>query len=434
MELVNQVNKQEMLRLVHWNCRSFSNKINFKRYIVDTHPDIIALQETWFKDSSYKPNFQSYSTIHKVRPDNQKGGGISFIICNTINYRLKTLKPYKNPVMEIQCITVQLKNSEVDIVNIYSPPTTFVKKEFNHYKKQLKNKFIICGDLNAHHTTWDPEYPMINQAGTELNQILNSDTNLCIATPPGLITHTDTNGQTSTLDLLLCNPALLTAFEITTAPDFGSDHDPVIANIEISPNKTVTGKRPKWKIIKKNWPQWIESLEWPTQNQLIERVPGDLEQDYHNFTKSITEASTEYFKKTSNKTKYNIHKPWWNEQCSKATALRRRAKRRFQRSRTVENRIEYRKRHAEAMRTHKYHKKQFWIKYVSTLNSNSKPGEVWTAVKKMSGKNKVSFHPLTENGIHHFTKEAKAQIHVNYFQSQMYSRKKLNILSTSLIL
>ena len=423
---------QNNLRLVHWNCRSFQNKIEFKRYISTAHPDIVALQETWYKDSSYKPNFPSYTTQHKVRGpqhNKTKGGGLAFIISNCINYRVKTLKEYNNPELEVQCITIQLKKSSLDILNVYAPPGKLTKKELIHYKKQLNKTYIICGDFNAHHPTWDPENHNTNKEGIELNDILNDDDSICIATPPGLITHTCTKEgatSTSTLDLTLCNPALLPSFDIKTIPDYGSDHDPVIATIEINPNKTIRGKRPRWKLENVNWQNWKTKLEKPTNEQLKSRQPGDLEKDYKNFTSSIQEASEETFKKTGKKAKYNIHKPWWNEQCSRATALRRRAKKRYQRNKTPYNRTEYKKRHAEANRTHKYFKKQFWVKYVSTINSSTKTGEVWTVIKKMSGKHRTMFHPIQHENSFHYDKETKAKLLAKQFQSQMYKNEEEN--------
>ena len=429
---MEDINFQNNIRLIHWNCRSFSNKINFKKYISDTQPDIVALQETRYRENSHKPTITSYSTLHKVRPNNGNGGGLLLAISNSLNYRVKTLKPHPNPSIELHCIAVQLKNSEVDIVNVYAPPNTFRKEEFMSYKKQLNKNYIICGDFNAHHETWDPGRPS-NKEGQELNEILDTDDNICIATPPGLITHTDSNGSTSTIDLILCNPALIPLFNITPAPDFGSDHTPIIANIEIYPNKVIRGKRPKWKLDSGKWKTWKSNLTYPKSCPTT-RQPGDLEQDYHNFTTSIIKACQGNFKKTSNKVKYNMQKPWWNEHCSKATALRRRAKRKFQRTKSLVDRIEYRKRHAEATRTHKHYKKLYWAEYVASLSSNTTTGSVWTAVKKMTGTYRQSFQPLKKNQELFFSKEEKAQIHTKSFQKQMYSTNKKqydkDILST----
>ena len=128
----------------------------FSKYLTTTAPDIIALQETWLKSNIHKfnthssPKFSTYTPIRSDR-DHKRGGGVMFYVKDYIIYTEKKLQQFPNGKMETQCISVKLKTSEIDILNVYIPPDIrLYKTEFLHYINQLQRNFIICGDMNAH--------------------------------------------------------------------------------------------------------------------------------------------------------------------------------------------------------------------------------------------------------------------------------------------
>ncbi|CAL4223859.1 unnamed protein product, partial [Meganyctiphanes norvegica] len=170
---------------VHWNCRSLKRKkLVLRDFLRKRNPDIVALQETW-NTSENPPKFTTYDTIKKDRPK-KKGGGLMFIIKNTLTYRIKQITPYRDAKIEYQCITIISKKSETDILNMYIPPnTTLEQEEFLHYLNQLQNQFIICGDMNGRHRLWEPSsYRNNNPIGNVLCEILDNHDNITLATPP----------------------------------------------------------------------------------------------------------------------------------------------------------------------------------------------------------------------------------------------------------
>ena len=61
-------------------------------------------------------------------------------------------------------------------MNYYNPYTVLSKTEFYHYFNQLGRKFIIVGDMNAHHSLWEPlKDGGSNQSGRILYDILHYD-------------------------------------------------------------------------------------------------------------------------------------------------------------------------------------------------------------------------------------------------------------------
>ena len=155
-----------------------------------TRPHIVALQETRLSKNSKISKFVSYDTIRLDRPIAKKAaGGIAFLVLNTISYNIKSLTPFPNGKLEIQCITIKQDNKSIDIVNIYDNDGSLKTEEFNHYFKQINKEFMIVGDFNGHHHRWEPtKNPVPNTCGRSIVKLLEEHENLCLITPPRL-TH-----------------------------------------------------------------------------------------------------------------------------------------------------------------------------------------------------------------------------------------------------
>ena len=309
------------------------------------------------------------------------------IIKKELKYRFKYLTPYIGGKIEIQCINIKLKNSEIDIMNVYTPPNPqFSKEEFIHYLNQLNKNFVICGDLNSHHRAWEPNLKQrVNRNGNTLKQILDEHPNIILATPPDLPTYMHVYiGKTACIDLCLCCPTLLPKLSVNTQADMGSDHLPVLVKMQISPEKVARGRRKKWKTKNANATTWTA---WQTNvNNFPPQVYDPLEDRYKHLKESILTPSAEIFKKSSDKIETKHNYPWWNEECSRVTALRKRARRRVEKSRNKTSRQdnirEYRRINALAIKTLMDTQKSFWANYTGKITARSPPKEIWDMTKK----------------------------------------------------
>ena len=81
---------------------------------------------------------------------------------------------------------------------------------------------------------------------------------------------------------------------------------------------------------------------------------------------------------------------WFDNECQKAIRLQRAALKRFQKQPTTPNLIEYKLNRALAHRVIKAVKKECWQKYVSRLNSSSKPKAIWEMIWKIAGKHQAT--------------------------------------------
>ena len=158
---------EENLEILQWNARGISNNDSDLRALFTTHtPQIVAIQETWLKYKEGENNTPHYSCYNPYRMDrkigNKKYGGILMLIRTDLLYNKKILKPYKTNngilgTLEIQAITIKSNSQEIDIVNIYNPPSNNLTiTEFKHYFSQINKNYFIVGDFNAHHHLWEP--------------------------------------------------------------------------------------------------------------------------------------------------------------------------------------------------------------------------------------------------------------------------------------
>ena len=139
----------------------------------------------------------------------------------------------------------------------------------------------------------------------------------------------------------------------------------------------------------------------------------------------IINPANDIFKKSSDKLKERFCKPWFNEECKKAAALRKRAKRRMENTQSRGNINEYRRLNASATRIFNTNFKNFWEKYLSKLSAQKPMKENWEIIKKMKGKKRNYNPPLIKGGTYHYTKQERAAIHNNYFKSTMTKRNRI---------
>ena len=414
------------ITIVQWNSRSLKRRISeFKLFLYTRKPDIVAIQETWYKNKNKTPTFISYEHIRKDRI-NRPAGGIMLLMRDHLQYEEKAITEYNgNKSLEVQVITVKMQNSTMDVVNIYNPKTTLNEREFQHYMSQVSNQYIMVGDLNGHHHMWDPERNGApNQCGRVLHDIVINSNNIAIATPPSLPTYTNSyTGESSTIDLILCTPRLIPYISTTTTADLGSDHEPILSTVTMIPDTAERGKKPKWILEKSKFNEWKEDIM-----NLPPTAPEETEEEQKQFTSDIINVSKKHFKKTSNKIKSKFNKPWWNEECAKATALRRRAQRKMRRLPSVENIREYRRLTAAATRIHNKAKRESFKRYTNSITAHTPPGETWKFLISFKGKTGPTSGPLHHrNGIA-FTKEERAEVHGKYFKTAL--TKKNNLVYT----
>ena len=89
--------------------------------------------------------------------------------------------------------------------------------------------------------------------------------------------------------------------------------------------------------------------------------------------------------------------PWWNGLCDDAKREKKRASKRYYRTKLQTDWFEYQKCRARLRQVIRQARRQTWKAYVSTINTETTTAEIWKKVKKISGRYKAHNLPVLEN-------------------------------------
>lgn len=368
-----------MTTLIQWNCNGIRSKLAELQLIIKEYdPFIIALQETRTKPG-VNIKIKGYNTIFTHRPSGQ--GGTAIMIKNGINYTPNTL----NTNMEIVAVNVNMPY-KMTVVSLYIPPnSTLDPEEFDKVITSLPKPLIISGDFNAHHHLWDPDRQ--NARGKEIAKLIEKHGLIILNDGQTTFIHSAKRNERiskSAIDVTICSPELAAKLDWQIIEDqHSSDHFPI--KIGTLANNTRKKQTPKWKIDKADWAKYeaeIENLITPDREYTIEEI-----------TAAIKEVAYKAIPRTSNFISTKAV-PWWNEQIKTAIRERRKALRKLKKTSTDNPNYDsiqenFRKKRYEARTIIDEEKQKSWQEYVSGINENTNPKEVWKRIRSIRG-NKTS--------------------------------------------
>uniref|UniRef100_A0A2P2I2N0 Pol-like protein n=2 Tax=Hirondellea gigas TaxID=1518452 RepID=A0A2P2I2N0_9CRUS len=316
------------------------------------------------------------------------------IIRRGVQYRKIDLNLYPNGLLEVQAITLSTgASAECSVLNLYNPSKNITLSELRHYLLQLGQRFIIVGDFNAHSQLLDSSCIRSNMTGRTLEDILTND-RVCLVNPVNFFTYLDSRtGKRSCLDLCLVSPNLISSTEIALSSDVGSDHCAVQVVSGVSPiiNESICQK--KWIFTSESLKRFSEKIK---QSNLDK--PNTVDEICYDMEKRIIESAAECISKTSGTYRTKKRTPWWNNECSRAVAERRQARRTLERHPNRLNMEIYRQKSENAKRICKESKRNSWKRYVSQLKFDTPMSEVWNIYKAIKSQYVPHSYPVIDNG------------------------------------
>lgn len=362
--------------ILQWNCKGFYRRLEDVKYIISKiDPIAICIQETKFP-ILHVPNLNNWKIFFKNHDDGLiASGGVAILIPNQMYAEEINLNS------QFQAIAIKIKFPiDICVCNVYIPPNgAFTLSMFLNLIQQLPKPFVLLGDFNAHHILWGSS--AISQRGRLIADAMvcpNTDL-VCLNT--GKNTYFNiSNGTMSAIDLTLSSSGISTKIEWSVLDDLcGSDHFPVLLTFpDIVCART---KRPRWILNKADWASYRD-LALPPDVQ-FESIDLLVE----NFSKNIIESARSTIPMSSESiTKRKV--PWWNSDIANAIKHRKTALRRFKRSPTIDNLIEFKRLRARTVHLIKKSKLKSWHDFVSTLNIQTSYQDAWRKVQSISGNKK----------------------------------------------
>ena len=402
-----------------WNSHSLlSNLIEFKDYIDRKKPHIICITETWLR-LYQNINIKNYTTYRHDRIDGHRGGGVAILVDkNIVSSYNNTYKYYPNGIMEALVINLSLSGHNGNICLLYNPVKFVPVEEFDFYFSSLGHNSLILGDFNAHHSLWgDPTLrSLMNPTGKSLFTSYTSCHNFLLLTPTNLGTHYDIHtNRESTIDLVFGSGKFHIVDNVFKDPLMGSDHYPILYCFQFRPD-TFTNISPyKWSFNKLDWKKWKEKIA-----SSFENVTNPSLFSFLNIINDTTKSLIKLIL-TQKFPKYN--KPFWDEECSKMRAIRRKLQRKYKQHKTPENKRELNKQTALTRKIMKNKKRSAWYNFCCTLDHNSSTTSVWNMFKSLENRPIFGFkYPILENNTiitdNKIISNLFSQYFANIFQNQ----------------
>lgn len=332
---------------------------------------IACLQETLLEDTQFSPN-RKYKIEKSPHFANMQNRGTAILVHNAMHYtriRINTT---------LEAVAVRLhSNKSYTVCSIYlSPNNAITKEEIRDIIRQLPQPFLLLGDFNAKHPTWD-----LNHAPDARGRIVQD---LLIEESIGLYnqghpTHYHVqNNSFSTIDLSICSVDALRDFELSVDTDLhGSDHFPMI----LTPTEFLPlHHTPRWIIKKANWEDFQIKSESLCEVPIYEAC-----ESYDKMSEEIIKSAVETIPKSDGYYKASPV-PWWNPTCQSLKKERLKHQKEMIKHPTISNKINYKKYRGKFQRAQKEAQKTSWKTYASSVNTKTEEGKVWRKIDKIKGK------------------------------------------------
>jgi len=227
------------VRVCFWNCRSVRQRgETLQRLAYDT--DVLVLQETRLAEENRRLNVSGFHvTLNNINH------GQAILVRQEMKAIELDLKRYESARVQLQGISLEIKNKMVNIVNVYACNNALTTAEAWEFlggiMEDIKGEVVFCGDFNARGQLWGND--ISNLQGEKLEDWLLGSTLTCINN--GQITRMAQRGgdSDSVIDLAIVSAGLVGDSRFCVLQHHGSDHLP--CSILLNKKSTVATGRPR---------------------------------------------------------------------------------------------------------------------------------------------------------------------------------------------
>ena len=194
---------------------------------------IAAIQETKLTSKAKTKATPNYTLERKDRGNDIKGGGLAFLIHESIPYQKVSTPPSLTGDKHLEELTIQVDNNSepLHIRNIYIPPASSCDAGYvapiNNLRDGLARDSIILGDLNAHHEMWYSEDDKDARGELVAEWISDTDLGIINEDSPTRVTAAASTAP----DLSIASARLITTCTWSAECSLSSDHLPILITL-----------------------------------------------------------------------------------------------------------------------------------------------------------------------------------------------------------
>ena len=379
------------LSLIHTNIRSANKNLKkFELYLngLNFQFPVIALSESWLTDDNFdKCGISGYASEHNIR-ENRRGGGVSLLIKDDIEYTIRNDLCNQNGILETLFIEIDKKqfnkNQNIIIGVVYRPPDTDVSTFNVHIEECLtkikseKKLAYISGDYNINLLNVDK-----HAASQEFIDIMYSNSFFPCITKPTRVSKT----SSTLIDNIFSNDysEATTSVSGILYTDV-SDHFPVYYidfSASVNVNESIYTKRIFSTANMERFASAMQNKNWGHVTN-----ESDAQRAYSMFYNDFNDVYDACFPRKTYKHGYRTRKPWLTEGMKQAIKTKNKLYRKSKKSKNPEHEFKYKryrnklnKMLSDAERSH----------YSDMLNENkSNMKKSWRILKEIINKKKTT--------------------------------------------
>ena len=367
--------------VLQWNTRSLYTYWGpFKQILLTTNPLVAAIQETHFWDSDFSrltyrtPGYSFYYKNRPEQPGSTRSGGTALFISNNLLHHQINLQTN----LEAVAVNVKLAHREITLVSIYLPPSQRIDFDsFDRLMGEIKTPCLVLGDFNAHHRAWGCD--ATNGRGRAVLDFIERHNLVFLNNQsPTYVTTRRARPSYSAIDLSLASPSLAPLFDFKVESDpLFSDHFPIRLELGVPSGQTDFSFLPRWNLKKADWASFAKHID--------ENYPSDAEPDITTFLNAVLASAHQNIPHTAPRSGRRAT-PWWNADCEKAVAIRKRAFKQFQRCICEPHENEVRRTRALAIKIINEAKLKSWQSFADQFNRFTPLSKIWTMLRSFSMK------------------------------------------------
>ena len=202
--------------ILQWNCRAIVKNNQYLTHFLATSPityDILCLQSLRTEQNKL-PYIQGYMYPPSVSNTDNRVFTATYISHRIKHNQICSPTPNVPKLFYSNTVQIKLNGHITNIVNVYYPSGYPTKLKPDHTFSWISSlpssaSWIILGDFNCRHPSWDAQGPSPSQGADELLTAINNS-NLVLLNDGSSTRYPDSPNQTTTaIDLTIASPNLL---------------------------------------------------------------------------------------------------------------------------------------------------------------------------------------------------------------------------------
>ena len=371
-----------MFDAIQWNIQGFKAKYEEFMEVKESKPAMMCIQESMLGNNV--PTARGYS-VRAFSPTDRPvaGAGLLTFIRNDIPFQEIPL------ITQIQANAFRVKlRKEITVCNIYITQNfQLTVANITSLFNQLPPPFLVVGDFNSRHPLWGDN--TTNDRGRVMINFIERYRACFLNNGQPTHFHTQT-GTFSAVDLSISSPELVAHHIWTVAESSrGSDHFPITISESVEGPPPAS---PRYIIARADWPRFTALTHME-----MDAAGDDIDELVDIFNDKVHSAAVQSISQTAGQV-HGRPVPWWNAECKLVNIERKRALRRYQRTRLLVDKIAYSRARAKARLVKRRAKRSSWQQYVTTINSKTSATKVWKRINKTQGKYSTNPAPTIQSG------------------------------------